>query len=234
MKGYVTKLNIPEDVRITVVKELNPIVANLIDLKYQVKSAHWNTIGREYIGLHELYDRIQDRVEESVDSFAEQIVSMKFFVRGTIREVIGMSQLKPFPGTEDKITTNNPEENKKLSEINKDEFKNLLVSLLNKNINTEDLNNNEKAPETVQEKESEPIENQNTPEQEEEIDFIVLYLIAIAEAISVCLDSIMNSSKVLKMIEPVTDNELMGLANYLRKELMFIENHLLPSLPKTQ
>jgi DNA-binding ferritin-like protein len=53
---------------------LNARLADGIDLQTQTKQAHWNVKGPNFIALHELFDKINEEVEDYVDDIAERLV----------------------------------------------------------------------------------------------------------------------------------------------------------------
>ena len=46
---------------------LNLEFADVLDLGRQVKQAHWNVKGPHFIGLHELFDKVAEELEELTD-----------------------------------------------------------------------------------------------------------------------------------------------------------------------
>jgi len=95
---YRTYNNFPVEQR----KELNLLMnlrlASAIDLQLQMKQAHWNVKGNCFIGLHELFDRINRAVEGYVDMIAERIVQLGGVAEGTIRIASVRTQLDEYPG----------------------------------------------------------------------------------------------------------------------------------------
>src|SRR4051794_5737942 len=73
---FSTKNDLPETIRGQVADLLNQRLADCIDLQTQCKQAHWNVKGRSFIGLHKLFDEINDDVEEYVDLLAERVVQL--------------------------------------------------------------------------------------------------------------------------------------------------------------
>lgn len=71
---------------------LRPIFFGSIDLWTQVKSAHWNVTGQNFIALHELFDEIAGRVDGQTDLLAERIRQIGFTAFGTTRRIA--SELK--------------------------------------------------------------------------------------------------------------------------------------------
>lgn len=49
---YKTKIDLPEKTRRNVIAILNDRLADAIDLQSQVKQAHWNVKGPNFIALH--------------------------------------------------------------------------------------------------------------------------------------------------------------------------------------
>jgi hypothetical protein len=72
-KLYPTKNDLPEASRIEVITLLNQRLADAIDLQTQCKQAHWNVKGRDFIALHQLFDKVNESVEEYIDLIAERV-----------------------------------------------------------------------------------------------------------------------------------------------------------------
>ena len=96
-KLHQTKNSLPENVRIEVAKLLNSTLATVSDLAVQLKQAHWNVKGMEFISLHKLFDDLAEEVEEQVDTVAERITSLGGTALGTIQEAVKNTALKPYP-----------------------------------------------------------------------------------------------------------------------------------------
>jgi starvation-inducible DNA-binding protein len=92
-----TKNDIPEKLRHQAVDLLNARLADCIDLQTQMKQAHWNVKGRDFIALHELFDQINESVEEYTDLIAERAVQLGGQVAGTARVVAKTSTLHEYP-----------------------------------------------------------------------------------------------------------------------------------------
>jgi len=92
-----TKNDIPEKIRKKSVELLNARLADVIDLQTQMKQAHWNIKGPHFIGLHKLFDEINETVEEYVDMIAERAVQLGGIVKGTSRVVANCSNLPEYP-----------------------------------------------------------------------------------------------------------------------------------------
>jgi starvation-inducible DNA-binding protein len=94
---YPTKNDLPETSRVEVIALLNQRLAEAIDLQTQCKQAHWNVKGPAFIGLHKLFDEINEDVEGYVDLIAERIVQLGGIAEGTVGAVEGRSSLPDYP-----------------------------------------------------------------------------------------------------------------------------------------
>ena len=92
-----TKNDIPALKRKKLAAYLNQLLADAIDLKSQVKQAHWNVKGASFIALHELFDAIATEVEDGVDLIAERIQQLGETALGTARVAAKQSRLKEYP-----------------------------------------------------------------------------------------------------------------------------------------
>ncbi len=78
---------------------MNQRLASAVDLQMQMKQAHWNVKGPNFIGLHELFDKIDEAVESYVDMIAERIVQLGGIAEGTVRVSASRSLLEEYPTT---------------------------------------------------------------------------------------------------------------------------------------
>src|SRR5437016_13905639 len=92
-----TKNDLPEASRSKVVGLCNERLADAIDLQTQCKFAHWNVKGANFIALHELFDKVNQDVEDYVDLIAERAVQLGGVVEGTARSVARRSTLPEYP-----------------------------------------------------------------------------------------------------------------------------------------
>jgi starvation-inducible DNA-binding protein len=76
---------------------MNQRLASAVDLQTQMKQAHWNVKGPNFIGLHELFDKVDEAVESYVDMIAERIVQLGGIAEGTARVAASRSQLEEYP-----------------------------------------------------------------------------------------------------------------------------------------
>ena len=92
-----TKNDIPEKKRSELVEALAPRLADAVDLKLQLKHAHWNVKGPHFIALHELFDKVAGEVDAYVDLIAERIVQLGGVADGSARTVSATSGLPRYP-----------------------------------------------------------------------------------------------------------------------------------------
>jgi starvation-inducible DNA-binding protein len=94
---YSTRIDLPEDTRTQVVEILNQSLAATLDLKTQVKQAHWNVKGMNFYQLHELFDEIAGELEGYVDMIAERVTALGGVALGTARIAASESILPEYP-----------------------------------------------------------------------------------------------------------------------------------------
>ena len=94
---YKTKIDLPEKTRRNVIAILNDRLADAIDLQSQVKQAHWNVKGPNFIALHEMFDKISDAALEQIDQIAERVTALGGTAEGTVAVAAKRSRLKNYP-----------------------------------------------------------------------------------------------------------------------------------------
>src|SRR5262249_562388 len=94
---FKTKNDLSEATRVKLIELLNARLADCIDLQTQTKQAHWNVKGPNFIALHELFDKINEDVEDYVDEIAERAVQLGGVAEGTARMVAKRSSLGEYP-----------------------------------------------------------------------------------------------------------------------------------------
>lgn len=96
-KFYPTRIDIAVDVRSEVVSLLNQTLAASLDLKTQVKQAHWNVKGLNFYQLHLLFDEMATELEGFVDLVAERVTALGAAPLGTARVAAAQSILPEYP-----------------------------------------------------------------------------------------------------------------------------------------
>lgn len=92
-----TRIDIPEDARRKLVDLLNRQLADTTDLFTQVKYAHWNVKGTDFIQLHLLFDDIATNLLGFSDLIAERATTLGGTAAGTARQAAAASTLPEYP-----------------------------------------------------------------------------------------------------------------------------------------
>lgn len=96
---HATKNDLPADKRVKLAELLNARLADLIDLQLQIKQAHWNVRGPNFIGLHKLFDDLAGEVLEYVDDTAERVTALGGLAEGTVQAVGKRTNLSAYSTT---------------------------------------------------------------------------------------------------------------------------------------
>ena len=96
-RTFETRIDIPADARESLVELLNARLADSFDLYSQLKQAHWNVKGSDFIQLHELYDAVAESVLEFVDLIAERATALGGLALGTARMAAAATTLEEYP-----------------------------------------------------------------------------------------------------------------------------------------
>ena len=96
MKLHETQNDLPQETRQETIDLLNQQLADVLDLGLQAKQAHWNVKGPHFIGLHELFDKVAEELEDFTDEIAERAVVLGGVALGTIQIVSASSRLPAY------------------------------------------------------------------------------------------------------------------------------------------
>ncbi len=94
---FETRNDLDGATRARVIEFLNEALADAVDLATQLKQAHWNVKGPNFIGLHRLFDEIVEDVREHSDEIAERAVALGGVALGTARIAADRSELAEYP-----------------------------------------------------------------------------------------------------------------------------------------
>ncbi|MFQ3582479.1 MAG: DNA starvation/stationary phase protection protein Dps [Chloracidobacterium sp.] len=94
---HATQIDLPEEIRVSVIRLLNQSLATALDLKTQVKQAHWNVKGPQFFALHELFDDMAGELDGFVDDLAERVTALGGTAMGTARMAAAGSTLPEYP-----------------------------------------------------------------------------------------------------------------------------------------
>src|SRR6267143_2328168 len=98
-KMFETENDLPKNAREELNTLMNQRLADALDLQLQLKQAHWNVKGPNFIGLHELFDKIDEEVESYADMIAERVEQLGGIAEGTVRVAAARSRLEEYPLT---------------------------------------------------------------------------------------------------------------------------------------
>lgn len=92
-----TRNDLPEEARLAAVALLQTVLFDLIDLGLQLKQAHWNVKGPNFVALHELFENLAEDINQIADEVAERAVALGGVAAGTVQSVAVGSRLPAFP-----------------------------------------------------------------------------------------------------------------------------------------
>jgi len=91
-----THNTLSENIRMQSVELLNKHLAAAIDLQAQLKQAHWNVRGPNFIAIHELFDRVSAAAGDYSDLIAERARGLGGIAQGTVHMAVKRSFLIPY------------------------------------------------------------------------------------------------------------------------------------------
>jgi starvation-inducible DNA-binding protein len=92
-----TRNDLPSKTREKMCELLSERLADALDLRSQIKQAHWNVKGPSFIALHELFDRVVGEIDEHADEIAERATALGGISLGTVRVAAKRTSLKEYP-----------------------------------------------------------------------------------------------------------------------------------------
>jgi starvation-inducible DNA-binding protein len=96
-ESFPTRNDLPAATRKKMVALLDQLVADNSDLYSQLKQAHWNVKGPNFIALHKLFDKLAAGIAEEIDKLAERATAFGGVVHGTVRMAAQASRLPEYP-----------------------------------------------------------------------------------------------------------------------------------------
>jgi starvation-inducible DNA-binding protein len=94
---FPTRIDLPEKDRRPLIDLLNGRLADTADLYSQVKQAHWNVKGPDFIQLHLLFDQLAAELFPFIDLIAERATALGGVALGTARMAAACSTLPEYP-----------------------------------------------------------------------------------------------------------------------------------------
>lgn len=92
-----TNVGLPEAARSQLVTLLNARLADTVDYALQLKQAHWNVKGLQFVALHEMFDAQHAEAMIFADSLAERLVQLGGQAYGTLQAASSATQLAAYP-----------------------------------------------------------------------------------------------------------------------------------------
>jgi len=87
---------LPEEQKAKLIELLNRRLADTIDLQLQSRQAYWNVKGPHFMALRELFDKVEQGVEEYANLIAEHIVQLGGIAEGTAQAVARRTSLDEY------------------------------------------------------------------------------------------------------------------------------------------
>lgn len=94
---FKTSIDLAAKTRDAMIDLCNQQLADTADLYSQLKQAHWNVKGPQFIALHKLYDELAEVIEDHSDEIAERATALGGLALGTVRMAAGSSRLPDYP-----------------------------------------------------------------------------------------------------------------------------------------
>jgi starvation-inducible DNA-binding protein len=92
-----TRLQIPASARSEIAALLNARLADTVDYAMQLKQAHWNVKGRQFVALHEMFDEMTSQAQDYADLMAERAVMLGAQALGTLQAAVQSTRLPEYP-----------------------------------------------------------------------------------------------------------------------------------------
>jgi starvation-inducible DNA-binding protein len=93
---FTNHVSLPEETKTTLIDTLNHVLATTSDLRSQVKQAHWNIKGPQFVARHELFDGLAAKLVGYTDAVAERAATLGGYARGTVRQSAESSKLTEY------------------------------------------------------------------------------------------------------------------------------------------
>lgn len=95
--NFQTRNDICEETRESMVELLNQQLADTFDLYTQLKQAHWNIKGMNFMQLHALFDDLAAKFNGYADTIAERVTALGGRAEGTARMAAANSRIEEMP-----------------------------------------------------------------------------------------------------------------------------------------
>lgn len=92
-----TKNELPYEIKLASIEQLNSVVVHMIDVALSAKHAHWNVRGPNFLSYHQLFDKVFMELICEIDAVGERATALGGIARGTVQTVATGTELKPYP-----------------------------------------------------------------------------------------------------------------------------------------
>jgi len=93
---FTNHVSLPSETKTTLIDTLNEVLATTSDLRSQVKQAHWNIKGPQFVARHELFDGLATKLVGFADAVAERAATLGGYAKGTVRQSAESSKLPEY------------------------------------------------------------------------------------------------------------------------------------------
>ncbi|MBN67562.1 MAG: DNA starvation/stationary phase protection protein [Rickettsiales bacterium] len=87
-------IGMDEDARTKVAKPLSKFLATTYTLYMQSLYYHWNVTGKQFVSLHELFEKHYENLHAAGDELAERVRALGHFCPGTYKEFSELSSIE--------------------------------------------------------------------------------------------------------------------------------------------
>jgi starvation-inducible DNA-binding protein len=77
-------------------EHLNKILATLVELKWAIQIAHWNSTGENFYSIHKMFDEFALTIDAHIDAVAERMVMLGEKITPSLKNMIHYSSLEDF------------------------------------------------------------------------------------------------------------------------------------------
>lgn len=93
---FTNHVSLPKETKTKLIDTLNAVLATTSDLRSQVKQAHWNIKGPQFVARHELFDSLAAKLVGYADATAERAATLGGYATGTVRQSAERSKLPEY------------------------------------------------------------------------------------------------------------------------------------------
>lgn len=96
MSIFANRINLDPTAKEQLIRTMNLGLGTALDLRSQIKQAHWNIKGAQFVARHELFDDLADHTAKWADDLAERAVTLGGYATGTMRLAADISRIPEY------------------------------------------------------------------------------------------------------------------------------------------